>query len=247
VTSISKEYPRLSKPPLREALIDIRLRDELPANSVDAFRQFELPGFSQAGDIKLGGFSFQLGPGSPQASVTKDVVQGIRFQSADGSQVVQFRRNGMTYSILRNYTDWAHFEPAARRMWGEFLNVAGTTVAVRLGVRYINAIDVPLGADFDHYLTAVPHVPEVLPQLLSSFFQRIVVPFADLDTYVIITQAFERPSEGTLPTVLDIDVGRNCTLDARSVELWNALGQLRNIKNDVFFGSVTSRALEAYR
>jgi uncharacterized protein (TIGR04255 family) len=248
VTLIESSYPQLSRPPLREAIIDVRLRDELPMAFVDRLRALSVPGFEKVGELKVGGFKFEVASGRPsQASVVTDEVQGIRLQSADAARTLQYRRNGMTLSVLKNYKAWEPFRDAAHELWQRFLGISGGGAVGRLAVRYINAIEVPIGANFDDYLTAAPRVPEPLPQLYTSFLQRIVIPFAEAEAYAIITEALEQPTESTVPTVLDIDVASNCAIDSLAPEIWDRLSRLRLIKNRIFFASLTARALEVYR
>jgi uncharacterized protein (TIGR04255 family) len=248
VTPTDSNYPRLSRPPLREALIDIRLQAELPATFVDTLRTLTLSGFSSVGEIKVGGFRFEVATGKPsQALVTSEQLRGIRFQSADGSQVLQYRCDGITFSVLKNYTSWEPFRDTVRELWFQFLRISGAVIVNRLAVRYINAIEVPMGADFDDYLTAGPRIPQSLPQLYSAFLQRVVVPLAEVGGHAIITQALEQPTESSVPTVIDIDVVSSCSLAGDAPEIWERFSNLRDIKNRIFFTSVTTKTLEAYQ
>lgn len=248
MTISPESYPRLSRPPLREAVIDIRLPEDLPVSVVDAFRSLTLPDLKPVGEVKVGGFKLEILSGkAAQASVVADEVQGIRFQSADGATVLQFRRNGMTFSILKNYKTYEEFEHNAKKLWLTFLNIVGSIQASRLAVRYINAVEVPMGADFDDYLTSAPRLPKGLPQLYSSFLQRVVVPFAENNAYVIITQSFERPLETGLPVVIDIDAITERVMPGNTQDIWDTLMILRHIKNRVFFSTLTAKTLEAYR
>lgn len=248
MTPTVSNYPQLSRPPLREAAIDIRLREELPSTFVETLRSLTLSGFTYIGEVKTGSFKLEIARGKPsQASVTSDEVQGVRFHSSDGSRVVQYRRNGITFSILRNYTTWEPFMEEARELWRQFLQISGVVVIGRVAVRYINLIEVPINADLDDYLTAPPLIPEPLPQLYNGFLQRVVIPFAEVEGYAIITQALEKPTEMRLPTVIDIDVVSDCFIGGVAPEVWEKLSRLRDIKNRIFFASVTAKALEAYR
>lgn len=243
------DYPKLSRPPLREALIDIRLSEQLPVSFLERLRTLAPEGFSNVGEIKLGGVRLEMGKDRPsQATITSDEVLGIRFQTADASQVLQYRRNGITFSILRNYQTWEHIRDVAREFWQQFLHTSGPVNVNRLAVRYVNSIELPLaGGDFDEYLTAGPRIPKDLPQLLTSFLQRVVIPFTEVNAYAIITQALEPATESSFPTILDIDTISQCSLGGADPEVWNKLGQLRIIKNRIFFASVTTKTLEAYR
>lgn len=225
--------------------MDLRLRDELPSSFVPKLKSLE--GFPVAREMKQGKFTFQLSKDKPaEAQVTTDEAFGQRYEKEDGSEVLQFRRNGVTYSILKNYTSWDMLRDAARNAWLRFLAISGPVNVSRVAVRYINAIDVPLGADFDEYLTAGPRIPTPLPQVLNGFLQRVVVPFEDDDASAIITQAMEVPTAGNIPVVLDIDVFGNCSLEGESAEIWSKLERLRGIKNRVFFSSLSQEVLKLY-
>ncbi len=149
----------------------------------------------------------------------------------------------MTYSILKNYPGWDVIKEAARDEWVEFLAVSGSVNVSRLAVRYINAINIPLGADYDEYLTTGPRVPKLVPPIVTSFMQRVLVPFAEDMATAIITQTLEVPA----PAVLDIDIFTECSLDGASADIWSRLEKLRSIADRIFFSSLTEKVLESYR
>ncbi len=240
----SGEYPNLSRPPLREAVIDIRLSSLLPPAFAAKLQMKSFGGFSRMRDVKVGGFQFQVPEDKPaQAKVTSEEVLGGRFESADQSQVVLARRDGITFSVLKNYRDWEHIRDDGRELWRRFLELSGPVQVGRVALRYINVIDIPQGEDFDHYLTAAPQIPEGLPQLLGNFFQRVEVPFSDQNAISVIIQTFEPPAA----VVLDIDVINQDQMDGAGSEVWDKLEALRFIKNRIFFSSITARTVESYR
>jgi uncharacterized protein (TIGR04255 family) len=236
------EFPKLTRPPLREALVDIRLREELPASSLSKFKAPK--GFPVAKEMKQGQFQFKIDKDKPaSAEVLTEGAMGWRYETDDGSVVVQLRRNGMTYSILKNYSGWNVLREAARDVWREFLAGSGTVSVARLTVRYINAISIPLGADYDEYLTTAPRVPKSVPPIVNSFMQRVLVPFEEDSATAIITQALELPS----PTaVLDIDIYTDCSLHGTSADIWLKLDRLRHIADKIFFSSLTEKVIESY-
>lgn len=236
------DFPRLKHPPLREALIDLRLRDELPDSVLP---KFEAPkGFPVSKAIRQGQFQFQVEKDKPiHAHVVTEGEFGWRYENEDGSAVVQFRRNGLGYSVLKNYTSWDVLREAASNAWHGFLAVSGPVQVSRLAARYINGIAIPLGADLDEYLTAAPRIPEPLPQIVTSFIHRVFIPFTEHKATAIVTQTLETPA----PAVLDIDVFIECSLDGASAEVWSELEKLRSIKNKIFFSSLTPKALDLYK
>ncbi len=76
---------KLTHPPLREALIDIRLREELPASVLP---KFEAPkGFPVKKGIKHGQFQLQAEADKPfEAKVLTEEALGIRYAREDGGR-----------------------------------------------------------------------------------------------------------------------------------------------------------------
>jgi uncharacterized protein (TIGR04255 family) len=236
----------LANAPLREALIDIQLASLLDVSFAKELATHEIFGYEQKNEIRQ--FSIKLpGPGQATEERAEEPI-GRRYESSDGRRVVQFRRNGMTCSILRQYTEWQEIKAAAQAVWDAYRQLSGPISVGRVAVRYINVLDLPPGAELNTYLTAAPQVPQGLPQTLTHFLQRIIVPFP-LGILGIITLTLEPAL--TLPpktrVILDIDVYAQRTFQADSADMWNFLDHLREVKNDIFFSSVTEQTLEEYR
>lgn len=237
------EFPKLTRPPLKEALVGIQLREELPASILSEFKAPK--GFPVAKEVRQGQFQFKIDKDQPaSAEVLAEGILGWRYETDDGSAVVLLRRNGMTYSILKNYPGWDVLKQAARDVWREFLAAAEIAYVSRLAVRYINAISIPLGANYDEYLTTAPRIPKSIPQIVNGFMQRVLVPFSEEEATAIITQTLEMP-----PTfaVLDLDVFTGCSLPGGSDDIWPKLDRLRNIADRIFFSSLTDKVIESYR
>ena len=118
----------------------------------------------------------------------------------------------------------------------------------RIAVRYINRLALPLPCDFDEYLTAGPKIPQALPQHVLEFFSRTSCP-RDPDI-AIVTQGSDgtRRDGNRLDLLLDIDVFHLIEMPAVDESaLFGVLNRLREIKNEVFFGSLTERCLESYK
>ncbi len=241
------DYPHLAHAPLREALIDIQRADELPVSFAEGLGEIAVGGCRATGEIRRT-LPLPVGAVDSASSVASDELFGWRYQSEDASRIIQFRRNGLTYSILRSYTNWEDIKAATQAAWSVYAARSGNLSIQRLAVRYINVLQLPLAApDLDVYLTAAPRIPAGLPQSLSGFVQRIVVPFADVDAFATITQALEAATPTKLSVILDIDVQKRVDLAGDSHEIGRELDKLREIKNSIFFSSVTNKCLEAYR
>jgi uncharacterized protein (TIGR04255 family) len=244
------EHRHLSHPPLREAIIDIRLANELPSSFVERMSGQKVDGFEASVPIWRRKFTLQLGleeSSVPGSGGNTNERFGWRYTTTDGSKVCLFRRDGATFSVLRGYTNWEEAKASARNLWEKYCTVGSPKEVSRLAVRYINVLDIPGATDIDLYLTAGPRIPPQLPQVLNGFLHRMVIPFSSDGTTAIVTQALEPPSGGGVPIVLDIDVAYTTKLEVNSPVIWAEFDRLRDIKNRIFFSSVTERALEPYK
>lgn len=242
------EQRPLARPPLREAVIDFRAGEALEATLLPALDDIEVEGFESRKAMHEGHFVLELSQAQPTPRTVKDTRIGVRLENADASRVVQMRLNGFTFSILKRYVSWDEFVTEAKVHWSKYLLATDLRLLSRVALRYINVIELPLiEVSFDDYLTAAPQVPPGLPQGISSFLQRVVVPFPTSGLTAIVTQALEPPTPTGVPVILDIDVFSEQTVSTTADELWMLLSGLRKAKNDIFFSYVTDLALKAYQ
>jgi uncharacterized protein (TIGR04255 family) len=233
----------LARAPLREAIIDIQLVNPLEVSFAEGLADLIIPGFERKNEIRQ--FSVNITAAGPLTPIRTEELLGWRYESEDGARIVQLRRNGIGYSITREYTEWADIKAAARAVWEVYRERSGDRDVARVAVRYINVLNLPPWTELNTYLTAAPQVPEGLPQTLTHFLERIVVPF-DEGIFAIIIQTMEQGAQAATRVILDIDVYAQRVLGGSSPDLWFFLDRLREVKNAVFFSSVTERTLEAY-
>ncbi len=239
----------LSNAPIKEALIDLRVA--LPQNiglgELEAAHDRIRDRFPVKKTIHEGRFGVRIDFDSgenPETTAGHNKL-GFRFETDDGVEVAQFKTNGFTYSRLAPYTNWEDIRSSANALWQQYLEVATPDRVTRIATRFINVIHIPLPfRDFEEYLTEPPRIPEKLPQALSSYLMRIVLPEPSIGATAIITQALEQQEREHVPIVLDIDVFISHTFDADDAAIWDRLEDLRRFKNDVFFGSVTEKTEE---
>jgi uncharacterized protein (TIGR04255 family) len=192
-------------------------------------------------DVLQGEFNFVAS--EPQARTSRLTV-GYVFHSEDRSQAVQARLDGFTFSRFPKYKDWIHLVSEARRLWNIFCDSLQPTKVLRVGVRYVNQINLPLQGGklrFEDYLATFPEMRGIREDIdLEGFFLRLVIPQQDLSAKLILTEAL-LPSQGDkFGVILDIDLFReNVSLDAKSEDIWPILEGFRDRKNKYFEASIT--------
>jgi uncharacterized protein (TIGR04255 family) len=195
-----------------------------------------------------GGVKFEEGK-EPEFFTPSHEIIGYIFTSSDGKQAIQSRLNGFAFSRLKPYDRWETFRNDACNLWRHYSEVTSPEVITRLGLRYINRIEIPLPfLDFKEYILTTLEIAPGLPPAMRTFFMRMEIPEPSLDAHIIITQTIEPVTEDKkLPLIFDIDVFREGLFDVRSGDIWTIFEGLRNLKNDIFFKSLTDKAKNLFR
>jgi uncharacterized protein (TIGR04255 family) len=242
--------PHLSKAPAREALIDLQFEPAVSLDLVDKFVAIAAPSFESQVDLVEAFVGF--GPDGTQATASHAVI-GRRLDSQRTHYVLQCRTSGFTLSRLSPYGEWADLRREASRWWEVFCRVANPQTISRIAVRYINAVKIPLPmTDFSEYLSCPPLLPEGLPQALSGFLQRVIVPDDQVNCISVVTQALEgQPTfddeGGSVTVLLDIDVFRTTRIGHACLDdAWKGLDELRQQKNRMFFAHLTEKTVEMF-
>lgn len=237
----------LANAPAREALIDIQFEPEVPLEVLGRFASQASAKFGQSTELWEAQVDLVGGPEGASARTSHAVV-GYRLDSADKLHVLQCRTRGFTFSRLAPYAQWDQLRDEADQWWNLFCEMVNPGIVTRLAVRYINAIDIPLPVqDFADYFVCAPKVPAGLPQALSGFLQRTVIPDELTKTVSIVTQALE--DQGGIATtkitvLLDVDVFRQVAFDReKRGEVLAVLDVLRDQKNRMFFEHLTEKTI----
>jgi len=244
----NRHYPNA---PITEALIDIRVTyphgitlEKLKGFAVEIREQYPNENSRDVvqGKIDLSGPNLQT-----QSSRT---TVGYIFHSADRRQAVQARLDGFTFSRFAPYQDWNHLVDETKRLWKVFVALLEPTIVIRVAVRYVNQISLPLSGgtiSFERYLSTFPMIGTEEDVPLEQFFLRLVMPQNDLPAQLILTEALLPQQGASLGVILDIDLFReNLSLDVRSGEIWDILERFRERKNKYFELSITDAARELF-
>jgi uncharacterized protein (TIGR04255 family) len=240
----------LRNAPITEAIVDFR---------VSVAKEFRPDRLRQASDLLAREYPLIEEPKRYEAHVelsegqlktaSRDLgFHGIWLRTEDKRSVAQFRVDGFTFNRLKPYVRWEQILPEALRLWGVYVDLANPQGITRLALRYINHMKLPRpGVDLDDYIVTAPRVPLSVPQLLSSFTTRLVLDHPERRMKANVTQALEVGVETSAHSLLfDIDVYRAGELEINSAAITGALSDLREYKNDIFFGSLTERFVEVF-
>jgi uncharacterized protein (TIGR04255 family) len=155
--------------------------------------------------------------------------------------------DGFTFSKIVPYTTWDKVFGEAFRLWKVYVHGARPRQVSRVAVRYINQMRLPAVKDLGEYLEAPPQVPPPTPQTIQEFLTRVYVRDDRRYASAVIVQALEPPLDPSqISLLLDIDAFREVTLKPDDPELPFIFGELRKLKNEIFFASITEKIAERY-
>ncbi|MDR5729828.1 MAG: TIGR04255 family protein [Terriglobia bacterium] len=254
VIDLEEQFENLPKAPIVEAVIDIRA---MPADRPreEALRNFvesEFADYKFLNSQREFQFRAQFSSNALPNQVTKDLGwKGLRFQSDDRKYIAQFNRDGFVLSRLEPYETWEKLSREAKRLWSSYIEFLKPLQIDRVGLRYVNRIQLPFGeVNFEEYLQVSPSTPPELDFPISGFMHQdsVVVPNNPYAINIIKTIQPPNLTTGTgLGLILDIDVGTTQFLEMDDIKLGVHLSKMRWLKNKVFFGSIKRRSLEMFR
>jgi len=245
------DWPRFPNAPITEALLDIKVKlpPGVDLTRLAAFQEAVKDLYPTRRERSSWQGGFQVKPGElPEVFPPSGGPDGYLFTSKDGKQIVQARLDGFTFNRLKPYDKWESFRDEARQQWERYREIANPEIVSRVALRYINRIEVPLPMkDFREFILTTPEIAPKVPQGLAGFFMRLVIPDEKSKSIAIVTQTMEDPNERVLPLIFDIDAFQEAPLDVHGKEMWEALEQLREYKNEIFFNSITDRTRELFK
>jgi len=173
---------------------------------------------------------------------TTDLV-GWSFEKPNEYKVV-IKRDGFEFHQLIPYTNWENFWKEFKIFWifwSAYIKYIKPENVTRMGARFINIIDLPLGndgVDLEDYFNLYPQIPSYFKKM-NDFLMRVVIPFEKEEIDSIITQTLANSQNMSI--VLDIDVFKqNLNFKAdNEKEAQDVLEKLRFCKNELFERFIT--------
>lgn len=188
----------------------------------------------------------ELKPGVGGSTSMHQNALGFKRTNDERTQIVQFRRNGFTFSRLAPYDRWEPFRDEARRLWSCYRTMTNPAEIVRLEVRYINRIDVPAEqVELKDYFRTSPEISPDLPQQVEQFFMQLRLPQPELSGFALLNQTIVPPAhEGVTSIILDVDLFRDREVPQEEECVWEFFEELHVAKNTIFEACITDTTRE---
>lgn len=226
---------RYGRPPVAEAIIDmhVQLPDEVA-----------LPDLLRCHDRIGDAYPIKSDINEPAGQLA-----GFLFHSTDKATVFQARLTSFALHKLKPYDGWESFRHEAQRLWNIYREMARPIRIRRLALRYINLIGLPEPVtELKDFLRTGPDLSPDLPQMMSNFWLRVMVPVPEIESTLVLTEAIgERQAANRVPILLDIDLFRTDAVPFEEDRLWGVIEALHARKNAIFEACITDQTRELFR
>jgi len=239
---------RYKNPPLIEALCEFRFDPGSPWDLAVPGLVYEKvqSEFGKRRLVQVFEASIAGGPdGVEQQVKTTDRMQFLR---EDEKALVQVDRHLLTVNHLKPYPTWQEFLPLIRQGFHAYLEVANPKGLQRIGLRYINRIEIPgQRIELEDYLEFRPFIGPNLPQDFGSFIVGIQVPYENSRNILrlqLASAAVQAPD--VVAVVLDLDyfLAQAGQMASDNVFEWVELAHTR--VEEVFEACITDRLRQMF-
>jgi uncharacterized protein (TIGR04255 family) len=238
-----------SAPPIIDAIIELRFEDALS----DALRERASKKFAATYPLVELGTHQEIGVEiKPDGIAVRTTVQEriTKRRSVDTPGVLQFGNHILGVATGAPYGGWPELFDRFCRDWGVAKKIWKYRRIVRIGVRYINRIDLERNEsgliEYERYLNLRINLPETFPPI-SNYELGFQSAIEEIKCGVSVRSGIAPPAvPGRVSFTLDVDVKRNLEVPQKDADVFELLAAMRKAKNDLFETFITDEARELF-
>lgn len=180
------------------------------------------------------------------AVVQRPTATRARFSTEDEKAFVQVGPNLLIVNQLRPYRGWDVFSEIVARILGVYNDVAPPAKIARIGLRYINRIEVPQRTvQITDYLLTYPAVPMAESRAVSAWSQRVEIPYQEAGGMLVLQSGSvpgEQERTGEYDFLLDLSFFSVLSQSRELASVLEWLTQGHNIVESMFENCITDKA-----
>jgi uncharacterized protein (TIGR04255 family) len=237
------------RPPITEAIIGINFSSPIKQaliSSVNKKFHTHYPQHQTTPNMSLG---VHIDKANNVTTNINKEEEGHRRFTADMTELLVLWPISFTISQLAPYPGWDHFLERFVRDWGVWKRTVGFQTISRIGVRYINRIDLPVtGSVIEHeqFLNVYPKLPDSLDPV-SGYALQAAFELSDIDCQLKINSAsVPSPILGHVSFMIDLDISKEINPPQNDNDIYELLNKIRVKKNSVFESCIRSHARDLF-
>jgi uncharacterized protein (TIGR04255 family) len=242
-----KNKKAYSSPPITEAIIEITFGTELIPKSFEKITKKLnkiYPNLQHQNTIEVNLHA------NSNLTISNQPA-GIKLSSHDEADILILSHQKLGAARLAPYLGWEHLYDKIKSALKIWKSVVKTQAIIRIGVRYINRIDIPVDnsgvTKNEDFLNIFPHLPESIERPMFTYLNQVTLPTSNAywDTTITSTN-MPSPRINCISLLLDIDVFRTKDIPIKEEDLLASLLEVRDIKNYLFEECITPKARELF-
>jgi uncharacterized protein (TIGR04255 family) len=237
-----------ARSPIVEAVIEIRavLPNAVGDDALASVKTGEEERYPELLPVTEGAVNVTLDATGSTPPTTSATTTRVGFLCRGRGELFQVKRYGLSYHKLAPYSDWETCRDEAKRLWLKYGQATNPVRLIRLGLRYVNRLDLPAPGRLEDYLRTYPELAPGLPQLLSAYMMQLSIPQPDMrGTVLVMRQGLvTAPGPDLASVALDIDLAHVTDIEGQSDEVWPVFEQLHSRQIDTFESCITDKTRE---
>jgi uncharacterized protein (TIGR04255 family) len=232
---IGADFPHLSRSPIMEAVLQIRAPVPISADKLAETVKKTFPDYSPGPSTSIG--SRMLG------------TSAMLRSGSDNKRWLSISPDGFQVSEVGVYPGWTAFSRQTQELWTKFRISFGVADPIgRASLRFINLIKLPTNYRLEDFLQSPPRPPAGVDLTNMSMMGQEVFTPHNLPYVIRILRTVQEDSaraNGGPALILDLEVESIHPFEA---ERLNAhMEAMRDLINKVFFGTITTSAVENFK
>lgn len=232
------KYPELENTPIREIIFSISYEEIVNDDCFDRF-------------IELDFIKKKFNEINPSVTSAIEIINDVPkfsknkngFHLKNNSEVLQMRKGSFSYHYLNKYCKFSEMLEGLMSYWKEFNEVTKEKLTINsISVRYINVINIDDENPESRLVQLYPK--QSSDRDIINFQNSIHFTYRNSPNY-LVNVVSTKPKHDML--LLDITVSYKIDKESlNKIDLKENFKPLQEIKNKVFFDSITAKALIRY-
>lgn len=238
------------KPPIVEAVIEIRFDKQISQTNLQKIIKKLKKTYPIVQETSKLNISIDESNNAPKV---ERKPHGFRLLDDDSENIAILTNHSITTSRLAPYCGWDIFSTKNKENFNNLHSVTGTININRIGIRFINRIDIPNSITSDHiieysdYVTCYPKIPNTELSKLINYNMNLAMIDSEKKIKTIITTGInESPLFQHTALFLDIDISIEENIPLKSDEIFSLIDRLREVKNRTFEDCLTNTCRELF-
>ena len=237
-------------PPITEAVIGINFTSPLDDQHIKSLNKKLSKFYPDQQIIANVSFAVSITDNNfqnPNTEMQKE--DSYRLSTHDQTQIVVLSKSSFLFSQLAPYQGWENLYERFTRDWAILKKASGFREISRIGVRYVNRIDLPVVnnlVEYEKYLNIYPFLPKSLENV-NGYAIQVILPLEKIGCNLNINSGgVPSPLLNHLSFLIDLDISKDQAPPQNDTDIFELLNLIRVEKNRVFEECITQSSRELF-